>query len=584
MGYCPEHIGSLWAKVSVPSGANLASCAFLMLTMSTLTAGPIHVLTSRYNDSRTGANISETALNVSNVNSATFGAVFSLAVSGSVYAQPLYVPGVTIPGKGVHNVLYVCTMNDIIYAFDADSNTGGNKSPLWKLNLTNPPQVVAPTWKQITGSAIGNVTGTVGIMSTPVINFSKGVMFVVARTLESGKFVYRLHSINFASGIDLNSVEINATIPGTGVTSVGGVITFDPKQEMQRPGLAVTNNGLVVIAWSSQQDMDPYHGWVMAYREDNLQQAGVFCTTPDGSRGGIWQAGRAPAVDVAGNVYFLVGNSDATMEDPNFGVDFGEAALKFSTTGQQLRLTDWFEPDNGPALDSTDTDVGSSGLTLIPNTDLMVGGGKQGVFYLLDSSNLGHEQTGNGQIPQVLSVSPGLRTKGGPVYWQSSTLGPLIYTWNESSYLEAYHFNGATFDTAPVLTGVAQAGTTGAILTLSAHNENPNTGIIWASLPLSGSPGNAVVPGIIRALNAETLEEIWNSQEVPSRDSVGTYAKFVPPLVVNGKVYMATFNNAVVVYGLLPVDARALPKRKRAAGKEIRTLSVTRNSGKSNEN
>jgi hypothetical protein len=272
------------------------------------------------------------------------------------------------------------------------------------------------------------------------------------------------------------------------------------------------------------------------------------------------------------------------MEDPNFGVDFGEAALKFSTTGQQLRLTDWFEPDNGPALDSTDTDVGSSGLTLIPNTDLMVGGGKQGVFYLLDSSNLGHEQTGNGQIPQVLSVSPGLRTKGGPVYWQSSTLGPLIYTWNESSYLEAYHFNGATFDTAPVLTGVAQAGTTGAILTLSAHNENPNTGIIWASLPLSGSPGNAVVPGIIRALNAETLEEIWNSQEVPSRDSVGTYAKFVPPLVVNGKVHMATFNNAVVVYGLLPVDARALPKRKRAAGKEIRTLSVTRNSGKSNEN
>jgi hypothetical protein len=244
------------------------------------------------------------------------------------------------------------------------------------------------------------------------------------------------------------------------------------------------------------------------------------------------------------------------MENPNFGFDFGEAALKFSTTGQQLRLVDWFEPDNGPALDASDTDVGSSGLTLIPNTDLLVGGGKQGVFYLLNSSNLGHEQTGNGQIPQVLSVSPGLKTKGGPVYWQSSTLGQLIYSWNQFSYLEAYHFNGATFDTAPVLTGAAQAGTAGAILTLSAHNENPNTGIIWASMPLSGSPGNAVVPGIIRAYNAETLEEIWNSQEVPSRDSVGTYAKFVPPLVVNGKVYMATFNNAVVVYGLLPEEAR----------------------------
>jgi hypothetical protein len=567
MDYCPEHMGSLRANFSGPC---LAPCAVLFLTMSTLTAGPIHVLTSRYNEARTGANISETTLNVSNVNSATFGALFSLAVSGSVYAQPLYVPGVTIPGKGVHNVLYVCTMADIIYAFDADSNTGGNKSPLWKLNLTNPPQVVAPTWKQITGSAIGNVTGTVGIMSTPVINFPKGIMFVLARTLESGKFVYRLHSINFASGVDMNSVEISATIPGTGAASVGGVIAFDPKQEMQRPGLAVTNSGLVVIAWSSQQDTDPYHGWVMAYREDNLHQAGVFCTTPDGSRGGIWQAGRAPAVDAASNVYFLVGNSEATMENPNFGVDFGEAALKFSTAGQQLRLEDWFEPDNGPALDSTDTDVGSSGLTLIPNTDLLVGGGKQGVFYLLNSANLGHEQTGNGQIPQVLSVSPGLRTKGGPVYWESSTLGPLIYTWNESSYLEAYHFNGSTFDTTPVLTGAVQADMAGGIVTLSANSGDPNTGIIWASMPLSGSPGNAVVPGIVRALNAVTLDEIWNSQQVASRDSVGTYAKFVPPFVVNGKVYMATFNNAVVVYGLLPADARAFPKQKIAAAEEIR--------------
>ncbi len=251
----------------------------------------------------------------------------------------------------------------------------------------------------------------------------------------------------------MNSVEINATIPGTGAASVGGVITFDPKQEMQRPGLAVTNNGLVVIAWSSQQDMDPYHGWVMAYRESTTctrpgyfaplrMEAAAASGRPDAPLPWTWR----------GTCISWSAIATPPWKIPNFGVDFGEAALKFSTTGQQLQLVDWFEPDNGPALDVNDTDVGSSGLTLIPNTDLLVGGGKQGVFYLLDSSNLGHEQTGNGQIPQVLSVSPGLRTKGGPVYWQSSTLGPLIYSWNESSYLEAYHFNGATFDKDPVLT------------------------------------------------------------------------------------------------------------------------------------
>jgi hypothetical protein len=529
---------------------------FTLLTASALPASPENVVTNRYNNSRTGANLSETTLNVNNVNSSSFGALFSLTVSGSVYAQPLYVSGVTIPGKGVHNVLYVCTMEDIVYAFDADSNTGANATPLWTLNLTNPPNVVAPTWKQITGSANGNVNGTVGIMSTPVINVAKGAIFMVARTFEENAFVYRLHSVDIKTGALIKSVEISATVPGTGLGSVNGEISFDPKMELQRAGLALANN-LVVIAWSSQEDLNPYHGWVMAYSESSLQQAGVFCTTPDGSRGGIWQSGRAPVVDAEGNVYFLVGNSEATTDDPNFGVDFGESALKFSTTGQQLQLVDWFTPDNGPALDVNDTDVGSSGLTLLPNTNLLVGGGKQGVFYLLNSANLGHEQTGNTQIPQVFTVAPGHKIKGGPVYWDSSKLGRLVYTWDEKSYLVAFHFNGATFATTPVLKGTINAsfGSPGAILTLSANQENPSTGIVWASMPINESADSAVVPGILRALNAETLEEIWNSQEVPARDSVGTFGKYVPPLVVNGKVYMATFNNSVVVYGLLPIAA-----------------------------
>lgn len=529
---------------------------FLLGSLSLL-AGPVNVLTQRYNNARTGANLSETKLTVANVsgaNGAGFGKLFSLPVNGAIYAQPLYVPGLTVFGKGVRNVLFVCTMADTVYAFDADSNTGVYSSPLWVVNFTQPPNIVAPTWKQITGSASGNVTGTVGIMSTPVINFATNTMWVVARTLESGQFVYRLHAINISSGAVTNSVEITATAYGSGIGNVGGVITFNPQQELQRPGLAATSTGLIIVAFGSQEDIDPYHGWVMAYREDNLQQAGTFCTTPDGSRGGIWQSGRAPVVDPAGNVYFLVGNSDATPADPNFGTDFGMSALKFSTTGKELQLVDWFQPDIGPSLDESDTDVGSSGLLMIPNSDLLAGGGKQGLVYLLNPNSLGHEETGNTQIPQTLTVSAWREIKGGPAFWTSGSLGPMMYLWDEYSNLQAFHFNGLTFDTTPILTGSINAsfGSPGGILTISANGQSVNTGIVWASMPISQNADGAVVPGILRAINAETLKEIWNSEEISRRDSLGTLAKFVPPLVVNGKVYMATFSNQVVVYGLLP--------------------------------
>src|SRR5579862_8919266 len=179
----------------------LSSLIFLHLAAGSFlfAAAPVNVLSNRYGGNRTGANLNEVKLNISNVNAAEFGQLFSLPVNGSIYAQPLYVSGVTIPGKGVHNVVYVCTMEDMVYAFDADSNTGENATPLWTLNLTSPPNVVAPTWAQITGEPHGNVTGTVGIMSTPVINLPANTMYLVARTLEKGVFVYRLHAVNITT-------------------------------------------------------------------------------------------------------------------------------------------------------------------------------------------------------------------------------------------------------------------------------------------------------------------------------------------------------------------------------------------------
>lgn len=535
--------------------SRLVNCVVISLAAgcSLFAANPVNVLSNRYNMRGTSANLNESLLNVSNVNSAQFGLLFTLPVNGSIYAQPLYVSGVTIPGRGVHNVIYVATMQDMLYAFDADSNTGPNAAPLWTLNLTNPPNVVPPTWEQATGGSgeAGNVSGTVGILSTPVIDLSTNRMYLVARTVENGTFVYRLHKVNIATGAEVTSVVISGSVRGSGAASVWGIVSFDPKQQLQRPGLVIAG-GLVIVAFGSQEDLGLYHGWVMAFREDNLKRVAVFCTTPDGSGGGIWQAGRTPVVDGNNNVYFLAGNGDWD------GItNFGQSALKFSTAGGRLSFVDWFAADDVLALDLNDADVGSSGLMLLPNTNLLFGGGKQGVYYLLDSTNLGQEESGNGQIPQILETFAG-QIKGGPVYWQSPDLGRLVYTWDRNSVLQVYHFNGVTFDNTPVMTGTTMAVNPGAILSLSGRPGVASSAILWASLPISDNADHTVVPGIVRAFNAETLTEIWNSQQSAARDSVGTFAKYVPPMVANGKLYMATFNNVLMVYGLLPTSPAAV--------------------------
>ena len=515
---------------------------FAALLVPCLTRAQQNILTSRYDNFRTGANLKETTLNVANVSASRFEKLYSYPVDGAVLAQPLYVSGVVINGA-THNVLYVATMNDKVYAFDADLNA----PPLWTRDFTNPPSVTFVPLSDIeplTGGDLPNI----GVQSTPVIDANTGTMYVVARTKESGSYFQRLHALDIATGLERagSPVVITAKVSGTAPDAVNNTVTFNPKMQNQRVGLALSN-GIVVIAWASHDDIVPYHGWVMGYDAATLAQVGVFCATPDYNYGGIWQSGRAPAIDSAGNFYFSTGN--AVWDGVR---NWGDSILKLSVTQSGISMLDWFAPSDWNALFSNDTDLGSTGVTLLPNTNLLVGGGKGSTFYLLDINNLGHESSNDSQIIQKLYGGGG-PFMGGPAYWNSAAAGPLLYNWAETDVLRAYHFNGVTLDTAPYASGSdLSPGHPGGALTISANGNVQGTGIVWASLPTNQSADVGFVAGILRAYNADTLQEIWDTEKNPARDRLGSYMRFVPPSVVNGKVYMPSYDNAVVVYGLLP--------------------------------
>ena len=530
----------------------MRKCSSFLLLLSSVGAAfcQVSVLTNRYDNLRTGANSKETVLNTSNVKVATFGKLWSYAVDGSIFAQPLYVPDVPVPGRGTHNVLYVCTMNDTVYAFDADS-----PNTLWSVNFTNPGAGIIPVpIASITGFTNKNITGIVGIESTPVIDASTGTLYLVARTMEGPNYVQRLHALDITTGAEKfgGPVVIQGSVPGNGSGSAGGTLPFDPRLSNQRPGLALANNK-VIIEWAGHEEIVPWHGWVMAYDKSTLAQAGIYCTTPNGLAGGIWNGGRAPVVDASGNLYCLTGNGTTGQ-----GKSLGESALRISTKNG-LNLADYFVASDFDSLNAGDVDLGSGGLMMIPGAGKLIGGGKEGILYLLNPANMGHFASNDAQIPQKISATTG-QIKPGPAYWRSASLGQLIYLWGEGDYLKAWHFNGSTVDLPNVMASSfpAPPGAPGATLTVSANGDTDGTGIVWASMSVALDADQGVVPGMLRALNASNPgQELWNSLQNQARDDTGTLAKFVPPVVVNGKVYMAswtdyTYTNYLNVYGLLP--------------------------------
>jgi hypothetical protein len=353
-------------------------------------------------------------------------------------------------------------------------------------------------------------------------------------------------------------VIITATCPGTGAGSSGGVITFDPQKQNQRPGLALVN-GIVYIGWASHCDWGPYHGWLIGYDATTLQQAVVYNDTPNGLNGGIWMSGQAPSADASGNLYISTGNGTVgTTSNRRDTTNRGESFLKLTRSGTNLNVASWFTPYNFTNLENGDIDLGSAGLLLIPGTSLAFSGGKEGKFYLVNRDSMGglsSSTTADTNIVQSFSLGSH-QIHGGPVWWDSPS-GSFSYVWVASDYLRQYKFDptAGMFLLPNYAQGSAAAasGQPGGMLAISANGTNAGSAIVWASHNLVGDANQQVRPGILRAYNAQNVtNELWNSEQLSARDSVGNFAKFVPPTVANGKVYLATFSNRLNVYGVLP--------------------------------
>jgi hypothetical protein len=467
----------------------------------------VNITREGYDNSGTVSNLAENILTPASIASG-FGKLFAQPVDGAIYAQPLYVQA-AIPG---HNVVYVATMNDTVYAFDADTS----QPALWTTSLSN-----SGTAATVSNP---NVTGTFGILSTPVIDLGSGSLFAVALTTESGANIYRLHALDLTSGAEKFGGPVVISAPG-----------FEPAIQMQRPALAIAN-GNVVVSFGSYSDQGPYHGWSMAYAVgQGLAQTGSINYTPTGTEGGVWMSGRGPLVDGSGNMVLDTGNGtyDGSM-------NFGQSLVKM--TVPQLGVADWFTPLNNASETAEDQDLGSSGPLAIPGTSLIVAGGKQDAILLLEESNLGHLTNPIQSLPIATGLYSGMTFGNSTLY--ASISGQPIAGW---------YFNGTTFNATPMQSTVAAPSASfGGALAYSP-------GLLWSSMPSAPNGGaGGVNPGILRVFNTNDLSEIWDSGMNAARDGAGLWSKFRSPVVANGKVYLGSVSNAssgiqaaLTVYGLL---------------------------------
>jgi hypothetical protein len=556
--------------------------ALLLLLCGSFTAlAQVNVYTRSYNQERTGANLQETILTPANVSSKTFGKLFTVPTDGQVYAQPLYVSNLAIAG-GTHNVVFVASMRNTVYAIDADNGT-----VYWTQNFGTP---ITPQYVQ-NDQNIAWSTG-LGILSTPVIDPTTNIMYFVSayQFVQNGNVVYQdhLNALEIATGLPVGGspVNITATYSTADLTTP---LVLAPQRENQRPGLALANNN-VYIVFGSHDDILPYQGWVLAYNKSTLKQAAVYSDTTIGSEGGIWMAGQAPAIDSAGNLYILTGNG-SSGKTPNGLMQTGESLIKLSPS---LQLLDYFTPHDAATLSAGDMDLGSAGLLLIPNTNYVVGGGKEGVLYLANTNSLGEFNASNDQVRQEFQAIYGQGTShihGTPSYFDSDANGPTIYVWGENDVLRAFKYNATTglLNTTPWAMSSMTAPVTnndgampGGFTSISANGNSK--GIVWASTPYSGDAAHQMTQGVLYAFNADTLALLWSDKLNDARDEIGLFSKYCPPLVANGKMYVPNFgpvgttngSGALVVYGLLePQLTVNVANASMTAGAALPTLTGT---------
>lgn len=557
----------------------LVTLAGLLLLLPTLPAQgvtPPAVLNRGYDLSGQGATLSETRLHTGNVNSNSFGKLFTRRVEGQIYAQPLYVPQLTIPGKGTRNVVFVATQRNNVYALDADSPTAS--TPLWQSNLGPHATSAEGEFGERYNGGYKDIQPYVGITGTPVIDRSTNTLYVVPFIKRASmQYEHRLVALDLLTGAQKQSVKIEGAIAGSGNDGDNpgnGTVTFNSRKHLQRSAL-VLHDGLVLISFAGYADTDPYHGWIFGYNAQTLARTVLFCTTPDedtnsqpsdsnDGEGGIWMGGSPLSVDASGDLYVVTANGN--FDAQNGGRNYGSSLLRLRRAGGTLAVQSWFTPYNYLVLNQNDTDVGTTGMLLLPEVTpgkrLALTGSKEGRIFVVDRATMGGWQAdSDSQIVQNFKVNPSTNKpiQGTIVYWNGAGVGPRIFVWPVADSLKAFSFNGTSFNTTPAATGSqATVDWPGGVLSLSANGSAASSGIVWASHGLTGSANTTTRPGMLRAFRATDLVEIWNSQQNIARDTVGNFAKFNPPMVANGKVYMSSFaDNAgtvpdeLVVYGLL---------------------------------
>ncbi len=528
-------------------------CISILYVVSFHVMAQTSVLMQHNDTHRSGWNPHEIILTTGNVKTGSFGYLFNRVVDDQIYAQPLVMMGLTIPGVGKRNVVFVATVNNSVYAFEADSINA--MQPYWNVNL-NPTGGRAVANSDI-GTWYQDFSGKMGIIGTPVIDSASNTIYVVAKSYTGANgFRQYLHALDVTTGDErLNSPKlINPQIAGNGDGSVSGTITFDAVKQNQRSGLLLIN-GIVYIAWASHGDTDPYHGWIAGYDKSTLDLKIVYNTTPQGYKGGIWMAGSGIAADSLGNLYVAVGNgSVGTNGNPADVINRSESALKLTPSGSTLTVSSFFTPTNFLDLEAADLDFGVTGLLLIPGTNRAVAGAKDGRIYLMNRDNLGGYSASSNQVIQTFNQNSTSAHNITSLTYFHGNQSDYVYTWSDNVPLKALPYDRTTnqFDLLNIKSSSLQGpiGYNGAFLSVSSNGSIDSTAILWTSYAASGNANQQTRPGILRALSASDItKELWNTS-MKSIDDPGNYSKFNCPTIVNGKVYLATFSNRLMVYGL----------------------------------
>lgn len=527
---------------SKPAGKFVSLCsvsALALLLFLAASAFAQDVLTYHNNNSRNGLDNKETILTLTNVNSASFGKLFTLPADGLVDAEPLLISNVTISGV-THNVVIVASEHDSVYAYDAD--TGAS---IWQVSMLKSGETSSDN------RGCSQVTPEIGVTSTPAASRPKTgnpVIYVVAMSKDSSNnYHQRLHALDATTGAELKGgpVDISAQYPGTGDNSSGGFVIFDPAQYKERAGLLLMGN-MVYLAFSSHCDFRPYTGWVMGYNASTLKQTTVLNVTPNGNEGAIWGAGAGMAADGAGNIFLLDANGvfDTTTNASGFPIDgdYGNAFLHLTTKGG-LAVADYFEMDNEASENGSDVDLGSGGTLLLSQKDstgkmwnLAVGAGKDSNLYVVDRTNMGKFSSSANNIYQELKgVLPG------GIWSMPASFNGNIYYGPVGSPLLRFQFQNAKLLTAAVAKTSNSFGYPGTTPSVSA-NAGKNA-IVWAAENTN--------PAVLHAYNARSMIELYNTNQAANgRDHFGNGNKFITPMIANGKVYVGT-TTGVGVFGLL---------------------------------